>query len=120
MLLTSQMMKAIQSALAKIGYAGIFHASIFFAVFNHFPNWGWTKLPKKYLENEYLTADSAILTDPSDAGSSPPTSTLSNSPTQGDLDGGETMGYTDELLQRAVSTISCTTLLLHVHMQGIK
>ena len=91
----------------------------FFAVFNHFPNWGWTKLPKKYLENEYLTADSAILTDPSDAGSSPPTSTLSNSPTQGDLDGGETMGYTDELL-RAVSTISCTTLLLHVHVQGIR
>ena len=40
--------------------------------------------------------------------------------TQGDLDGGETMGYTDELLQRAVSTISCTTLLLHVHVQGIK
>ena len=75
----------------------------FFAVFNYFPNWGWTSLPKKYLENEYLTADSAILTNPSDGGSDSPTSTVSSSPAQGDLDGGETMGYTDELPQHQVS-----------------
>ena len=30
-----------------------------------------TGLPKKYLENEYLTADSAILTNSSDSGSDP-------------------------------------------------
>ena len=26
----------------------------FFAVFKHFPNWGWMRLPKDYLRNEYL------------------------------------------------------------------
>ncbi len=34
----------------------------FFAVFEKFPNWGWMSLPKDYLKNEYITADSAILT----------------------------------------------------------
>ena len=75
----------------------------FSVVFNHFPNWRWTSLPKKYLENEYLTADSAILTNPSDSGSDPPTSTVSSSPAEG----GETMGYTAELPLHQVSiTIS--------------
>jgi hypothetical protein len=31
----------------------------FFAVFTHFPEWGWASLPKVYLENEYLSTDSA-------------------------------------------------------------
>ena len=77
----------------------------FFAVFNHFPNWGWASLPMKYRENEYLTADSAVLTNPSDGGSHSPTSTVSSSPVQGDLDGGETEEYTDELPRHQVSVM---------------
>ena len=30
-------------------------------MFTHFPEWGWNKLPKQYLENEYLSADSEAL-----------------------------------------------------------
>ena len=75
----------------------------FFAVFNHFPNWGWASLPTKYLENEYLTADSAVLTNPSDGRSHSPTSTVSSSPAQGDLHGGETEEYKDELPRHQVS-----------------
>lgn len=33
----------------------------FFTIFKHFSNWRWSNLPKKYLESEYLTADSAVL-----------------------------------------------------------
>ena len=102
-------MKTCQSALAKTGHGGIYHASIFLQYLITFPiNWGWTRLPKKYLENEYLTADSAIFTHSSDSGSDPLTYTVCRSPTQGDLDGGETMGYTDELSQHQVSIYSVT------------
>ena len=90
-------MTTCQSGQAKIGYACIYHVSIFCS------NWGWTSLPNKYLENEYLPADLAILTNPSDGGSNPPTCTVSNSPAQGDLDGEETMSYTVELPQHQVS-----------------
>ena len=75
----------------------------FFAVFNHFPDWGWISLPKEYLENEYLSADSDILTNssPSSDSSEFPASTVSSSPAPGDLDG-ETMGITDEIPQHKV------------------
>ena len=76
----------------------------FFAVFNHFPNWEWTSLPKEYLENEYLTADSAILTNPSNGDSNLP-ATLSSSPAPGDLDREEIVGFTDELPQHEVSIV---------------
>ena len=36
----------------------------FFAVFSHFPRWGWASLPKQYLDSEYLSADSASLLQP--------------------------------------------------------
>lgn len=71
----------------------------FFAIFNHFPSWGWTSLPKKYLDNEYLTADSAALINPSHGGNDAPVS----SNTAPDLDGEGTMGITDELPQHQVS-----------------
>ena len=63
-----------------------------FAVFNQFPNRGWKCLPKEYLENEYLTADLAILTNPSNGGSNLPES---SSPAPEHLDEiEETMGIT--------------------------
>ena len=72
----------------------------FFTVFNHFEKWGWTNLPKKYLKNEYLTANSALLTNPSNGSSDP---SFSSSPAPGDLDGEETVGITDELPQHKVT-----------------
>ena len=87
----------------------------FFAVFNHFPNWGWATLPKKYLENEYLTADSAVLTNPSDGSSDSPTSTVSSSPAQGDLDEGETAGYTDELPRHQVSIMTVLVINFYAY-----
>jgi len=80
----------------------------FFAVFNHFPNWKWTSLPREYLENEYLTADSAILTNPSNGGSDLPACTVSSSPAADDLDGEAVMGVTveHELPRLEVSIIS--------------
>ena len=71
----------------------------FFAIFNHFPRWGWTSLPKKYLDNEYPTADSAALINPSNGGNDAP---VSNN-TAPDLDGEGTMGIMDELPQHQVS-----------------
>ena len=82
----------------------------FFAVFNHFPNWGWASLPTTYLENEYLTADSAVLTNPSDGVSH---STVSSSPAQGDLDGGETEKYIDDLPRHQVSIMTVLELLIY-------
>ena len=37
----------------------------FMAIFSHHPQWGWNKLPQSYLENEYLSADSSILSSSS-------------------------------------------------------
>ena len=33
----------------------------FLAIFTHYPTWGWNKLPKSYLDNEYLSTDSSVL-----------------------------------------------------------
>lgn len=33
----------------------------FLAVFTYFPQWGWDRLPKNYLDNEYLSADTSAL-----------------------------------------------------------
>ena len=33
----------------------------FMAIFTHYPQWGWNKLPQSYLENEYISADSTVL-----------------------------------------------------------
>ena len=33
----------------------------FFAVFNHFPEWQWDSLPKKYRENPHISLDQDLL-----------------------------------------------------------
>ena len=75
----------------------------FFAVFHYFPNWGWASLPKEYLENEYLSADSTVLTNSSNGSS---TATVSGSSASGDLNREETMDFNGELPQHSVSTTS--------------
>ena len=33
------------------------YASIFFAIFDHYPKWQWGSLPEKYCENPHLSLD---------------------------------------------------------------
>ena len=82
----------------------------FFTIFTHFPHWGWTNLPKEYLENEYLCADSAILTTPSNSDGNPPApADSSNSTSPDSLDWDETMDFNHDLPQRHVSVAGkCT------------
>ncbi len=61
-------MKTCHSALAKIGHAGTYLANTFLQYLKSFQTGdGWMSLPKAYLNNEYITADSAILTTPSNS-----------------------------------------------------
>lgn len=82
----------------------------FFAIFTYFPHWGWTSLPKEYLENEYLCADSAVLTNlsNSDGNSLAPTDSghVCDSPSPDNLDGEETMDFNHDLPQRHVSVLA--------------
>ena len=35
----------------------------FFAIFHHFPDWNWEKIPKHYLTSVYLSADSEAIAE---------------------------------------------------------
>lgn len=67
----------------------------FLAVFTHFPQWGWASLPKSYLENEYISTDSAALPCPAHDGD------LDSGEQGNGLEGNETAN--DQLPQRHVS-----------------
>ena len=58
----------------------------FFAIFNHFPEWNWEKLPQDYRESPFITLDYHLLN-----GSSPtqPSSTISPFPADDNLQLGE-------------------------------
>ena len=85
------------------------------STFTYFPHWGWTSLPKEYLENGYLCADSAVLTNlsNSDGNSLAPTDSdhVCGSPSPDNLDGEETMDFNHDLPQHHVH---CVSVLAHV------
>ena len=93
---------------ALTGYSGGYHASIVFAVFQFFEQWGWESLPEQYTSQPHISSDAIALNNSVTTPSSPPTDTISD----------DLVYMEQDQMELPTKTVSCNGVIVCINING--